>query len=133
MTGTLLFLEADPELRDYISGVLRDDGYHIPVMEEIPPTLSQVRAAKPDLICLDINIAGRKGLDLYRSLRKDQELVRVPVIVMSSLEEADTFMESGFQQFIGEENLPKPEGYIERPILLGALKVMISRLLSTEG
>ena len=132
MAHRVLFLEADPDLREYISGVLADEGFDMLPVSDLPPTLAQVRALAPDLICLDINMPERKGLALYRALRMDETLKRLPIIVMSNLEEADSFMEGGFKAFVGTESLPKPDGYIERPVLIAALKVMITRLLSGE-
>ena len=39
---------------------------------------------RPDLILLDLNLPGISGLDVLASIRADQELASIPVVVFSS-------------------------------------------------
>lgn len=43
-------------------------------------------AAKPDIIILDLNMPKKSGLEILEDIRRDDELKRIPVIVLSNSE-----------------------------------------------
>jgi CheY-like chemotaxis protein len=52
----------------------------------LPEGLEVVRAEKPDLICLDLQMPGEWGPRFYRKLRKDKKLKDLPIIVVSGID-----------------------------------------------
>ena len=70
-----------------------------------------VSAPRPDLILLDLNLPGMDGKELLALLRADEELKRIPVVVMTGEEDAfadcDLSVEAfltkplDFEKFIG--------------------------------
>ena len=73
------------------------------------------RKNRPSLIILDVMMPKESGIGLYRDLKIDQELKDIPVIMLSALSKK-TFFHS--QRVLNEykgENIPDPEGYIEKP------------------
>jgi diguanylate cyclase (GGDEF)-like protein len=51
--------------------------------------LNLARAQRPDLILLDLDLAGLPGLALCRELRRDPELAGIPIIVLSGALEVE--------------------------------------------
>jgi DNA-binding response OmpR family regulator len=50
------------------------DGFRLAVVE------------KPSVIILNMTMAGKDGIQLYRSLKREEELSRIPVIMLSTLD-----------------------------------------------
>ena len=51
--------------------------------------IAEAKARRPDLICLDLNMPGKDGFEVLKTLRADPDLSHIPVIVVSvSSEEA---------------------------------------------
>lgn len=42
------------------------------------------RTAKPDLIILDLNLPGISGRDIIKEMRNDPELMRIPLVILTS-------------------------------------------------
>jgi DNA-binding response OmpR family regulator len=45
---------------------------------------SYIEAARPDLILLDLNIPGKSGKEILASIKRDELLMDIPVIILSS-------------------------------------------------
>jgi CheY-like chemotaxis protein len=61
-------------------------GFDTVLISFAPREMDQVRAAKPDIIILDLIFGGRElaGWQLLQKIRMDRELERVPVILCSA-------------------------------------------------
>ncbi len=57
--------------------------------------LAIARAEAPDLILLDLSIPATDGFEVCRHFRQDEQLRRIPIIVLSALGNAETRLEAG--------------------------------------
>ena len=46
--------------------------------------LEVIRAAKPDLVILDIMLPGRSGMEILRDLREEEDLKSLPVLMLTA-------------------------------------------------
>lgn len=51
------------------------------------------RAARPDLIFLDLNMPGKPGLELLADLKLDEDLKAIPVVILTSSAAAEDISE----------------------------------------
>ena len=65
-------------------------GYtHFSTAESGREGLEAMKENHPDLLLLDIALEDMDGLEVLRSMRKDEELTDIPVIVLSNMREKD--------------------------------------------
>jgi CheY-like chemotaxis protein len=53
-------------------------------IEELRSIDGDVSAERPDLVLLDLNLPGKSGFDVLRSIRTETTLQNVPVVIVSS-------------------------------------------------
>lgn len=83
--------------------------------------LALARAARPDLVLMDINLPGKSGADALRELRDDGDLCDVPVIAVSADARPDhvaRMLELGF------------DAYLTKPIDFAELDAALERHLA---
>jgi CheY-like chemotaxis protein len=85
MSKTVLIIDDEPDVREFLSDVLEDHGYRTLTAADGVEGLQLARQEKPDLVILDLLMPTKTGTDFYRRLSQDQELADTPVIVVSGL------------------------------------------------
>src|SRR4051794_21802577 len=85
--SNILIVDDTPANLDLLCGMLRDRGYRVRVAISGARALIAMRAERPDLVMLDINMPGMSGYDVCRELKRDESLRDVPVIFISALDE----------------------------------------------
>jgi len=116
----ILAVEDDPTLLEVIAYNLKKEGYGVLTASDGVQAVDKARAAKPDLMLLDIMIPGLDGLEVCRILRKE---TGVPIIMLTAKsEEIDKVigLEIGADDYI-----TKPFGMRE---LLARIKAMLRRI-----
>jgi len=64
-------------------------GFTVDVARSGPEALGRVRATRPDLILMDVQMPGMDGLEVMRRLKADPEARAIPVIALTALAMAD--------------------------------------------
>ena len=107
---TVLIIDDEPDTLTYFSTLLQDNGFNTIVAENGDEGLKKVRAAKPDLITLDITMPETSGVRCYRELREKEEWKSIPVIMITGVSE-------DFRGFISSrKQVPPPDGYLAKPV-----------------
>jgi two-component system response regulator len=65
------------------------------------------RAPRPDLILLDLGLPKKDGREVLTDIKSDEELSRIPVVVMTASKDHEDMLKSEFLQV---------EGYITKPV-----------------
>jgi CheY-like chemotaxis protein len=86
MPKKILIIDDDPVVVKYLSAVFSDNGYATCSATSSTEGLEVVKAEKPDLICLDLQMPGEWGPRFYRKLRKDKQFRNLPIIVVSGID-----------------------------------------------
>ena len=81
--GMILVVERNPDVGTLLSALLQDEGYGVVRVSDADGGLEVARQQHPVLICLDDSNREGPGMNLVRALKKDPELQRVPIVVMS--------------------------------------------------
>lgn len=85
MAKKILIVDDDPEILDYLSELLQDNGYQTVTAHNGMEGLEKVRVERPALITLDMDMPEKGGTNFYAGLRKDQAIRDTPVIVVSGV------------------------------------------------
>ncbi|MDR0933118.1 MAG: response regulator transcription factor [Victivallales bacterium] len=81
----ILIVEDENSIRELITHTLKSAGFSS--LYEAPNgefALSLAKRVKPNLILLDLMLPGVNGLDICRTLKADEELCRIPVIMLTA-------------------------------------------------
>jgi len=100
--------------------------------ENRPKGLEMVKTWRPDLIILDVMMAGKEGIKFYYNLKNDRRFRHIPVIMLSAIDRATFFLYEKFQSSQFGTGVPEPEGYLEKPPEAEELLLLIDTLLKTE-
>ena len=115
MAGRVLVVEDDMHMRFLLKAVLETNGYSPVLAKDGRSGLREAREHPPDLIVLDLMMPGQGGLAMYRELKADIRLDKIPVIVLSAVEEESFRHSMSMLRAGGGEDLPPPERYLEKP------------------
>ena len=88
MAAKILVVEDDESMRDLLRLHLSGAGYDVTVAEDGLAAGYAVLKALPDLIICDIEMPNMDGFQFVAALREDRSLSKLPVIFLTSFEEA---------------------------------------------
>jgi DNA-binding response OmpR family regulator len=86
--GTVLAVDDSPTSLMLLVNVLRAEGYQVLSAGDGEAALAAVAANQPELILLDIQMAGLDGFGVCRRLKADPETGEIPVIFISATGES---------------------------------------------
>lgn len=84
MNSRVLVADDDPSTRAMIDMALQDAGYDRLLAADGKSALEQARAARPDLIVLDIGMPYLTGDEVHRELRRDPRTRYIPVVFVTA-------------------------------------------------
>jgi CheY-like chemotaxis protein len=82
--GTVLVVEDHPVNRELVVDVLEAAGYTILQAEDGSGLLERVKATRPDLIILDLQLPGVDGFTLARLLTAEPVTQGIPILAISA-------------------------------------------------
>lgn len=111
-----LVVEDEPDYAQLIAEILQEDGYSVTTASDGMEAFDKVRAQRPDVITLDIQMPRKGGVQFYRELKSDPEFSEIPVVVVTGITRDDKDMENFVRTFLEVEHLPMPDAYLEKPV-----------------
>jgi CRP/FNR family cyclic AMP-dependent transcriptional regulator len=85
---TVLIVEDEAEIRNFISRVLELEGYRVLTADDGKTGMNLVQEEGIDLLLLDLRLPGRDGWSVLREIKRRPGLADIPVIVFTALAEA---------------------------------------------
>jgi twitching motility two-component system response regulator PilH len=80
----ILIVDDSPTERYYLTDILVKNGFSVSTADNGEDALAKIRAERPQLILMDVVMPGANGFQVTRSIARDPELAKVPVIICSS-------------------------------------------------
>ena len=80
----ILLVDDEPEYVKIASLRLKLSGYHVVVAVDGEDALVKAKETSPDLILLDIKLPKMNGFEVFRILKNDPYLSKIPVIFASA-------------------------------------------------
>ncbi|MBW1730520.1 MAG: response regulator [Deltaproteobacteria bacterium] len=134
MSKRILIIDDDPDVVVFLSTLLQDHGYETLEAADGLQGLEITKSEHPDLILMDLMMPQKSGISLLSELKQDEELKKIPVIMVTGVSgETGIDLESFFQRATQANNsgkLLKPEGYVEKPVDPDKLLGMLDKLLA---
>ena len=120
---TVVVVEDEPDAAEMFAEMMRVTGFDVIKLYNSTPAMSTISAAQPDLVVLDIMMPDVSGLEVLRYMRREPELMDIPVILVSAKSmpaDIQEGMDAGASYY-----LTKPVGFLE---LKGAVEELVPAL-----
>jgi DNA-binding response OmpR family regulator len=125
ITGPVLIVDDEPDIVDFLTTVLQDEGYSTETARDGVEALAKMRDCQPSLVILDLMMPRMSGFEVLDVMRQDRTPARPSVIVLSAKSTHQDILdalERGADDFI-----PKP---FDLEDLLLRVRVWLSRAYS---
>jgi two-component system, OmpR family, phosphate regulon response regulator PhoB len=83
-SARVMIVDDDPDIRDVVSAMLEAVGLSVVPVSSAEDALERIRIEPFDLLVLDWNLPKMNGLELCRTLRKDEDLALLPVLFLTA-------------------------------------------------
>ncbi|TKJ37281.1 hypothetical protein CEE37_14330 [candidate division LCP-89 bacterium B3_LCP] len=104
----ILVVDDEPDIRIFFTSVLEDNGATVIEASDGDQAIEMLRAEKPDLVTLDLNMPGKDGGQVFEAIRKDEELAQTRVCIVTGRPE--------LRRLIYDRPVAPPEGYLDKPV-----------------
>jgi len=112
---TVLVVDDEPDVRNYLSTLLRDAGFQVVTAPDGDEAMRIIREKKPDFISLDLVMPRKSGHRLLYELRKDRDLSRIPVLIITA-HARDELGKGDLADLLANRILAGPGAYLEKPV-----------------
>jgi len=97
---TLLVIDDEPAVRALMERTLSKEGYRVLTAESGARGLELARQWKPAVITLDVMMAGMDGWAVLSSLKADPELMDIPVVMMTIVDDQKLGFTLGASEYL---------------------------------
>jgi CheY-like chemotaxis protein len=112
----VLVVDDEPDMRIFLCNLLGGCGYTTVHAGDRREGLRKAKREKPALIILDVMMPNEAGLQLYRDLKQDLRLKRIPVIMVSSIGRKTFLQYQRSYCTLPEEHVTAPGAYLKKPL-----------------
>jgi|SRR6185369_6586541 len=88
-------VDDDENLREIYSTKFNAEGFEVLLAEDGEIGLGVIREKKPDIVLLDIQMPVKDGLTVLGEMQADQELRKIPVIMLTNVDDEETIRAIG--------------------------------------
>ena len=117
--STVLVVEDDEDTRHVYSAGLGRVGYRVITAATGTDGLRAARDEHPDVIVLDLSIAGADGWEVVRCLKASQKTGDIPVLLVT-----------GYSNLANRARAEGCAGYLTKPIRLDTLRTAVASVLA---
>lgn len=128
---TILVVDDEPDVRDYLKMILEDAGFRVVGAGDGEAALEIIKRDKPDFISLDLVMPRKSGHKLLSELRRDQELARIPVLIVTA-HAKDDLGKKDLDDMLENKMITGPGTYLEKPVNPNSYVRAIQRALGLE-
>ena len=111
----VLVVDDEMDMRIVITTVLETGGFEPIVTREGRTGIQKARDNHPDAIILDVMMPGEGGVRMYKDLKADDHLKKIPVIMLSAVKKDSFLHYLKMLQSQVNYTIPMPSAYLEKP------------------
>jgi DNA-binding response OmpR family regulator len=120
MPKHMLIVDDDPSIRDLIAAAFTSEDCIVDAAESGESCLVHLRAHRPDLLLLDVQMPGQDGFQTLKKIRADETLRHVPVVMLTAKRSAKD---------VAQAREKAVADYLAKPINLIQLARRVERVL----
>ena len=134
VSGTILVVEDDPQVRSMLTDALLSLGYAVRAVASAEQALDVLETAPPDLVLTDVHMGAMSGVELCARIKRDPRHALLPVVILTAVTDLHSRvagLAAGADDVFG-----KPFELIELRARVGALlrvKTLLDQLERAES
>lgn len=102
----VLLAEDDASMLYLLKTLLTMEGYEVAVLDLHGDFLAGVRAEDPDVMLMDVHLAGKSGIAMLQELRSQDDLKQMVIIMSSGMNLAHESRDAGATAFLLKPYMP---------------------------
>ena len=127
----ILVVDDEPDVRNFLTTCIQDAGFVVDSAVDGQDALEKIETEIPDLMTLDMVMPRKSGIELIRTLRKNDKWAKLPVIVITA-HARNEFASEDIKDFNAFTSGLKPRRTIEKPVTPEVLVRTICDILEVE-
>ena len=127
---TAVIIDDEPDITTYFEAILTDNGWGVRVANDPNTGIALAQAEPPSVILLDVMMPERGGLSTLIALRKDERTAKVPVILVTGIQET---LKADFGDFLDRFKKYHPDAYVQKPVEAAELLQTVENVTSRSG
>jgi CheY-like chemotaxis protein len=127
----ILVVDDEPDVRNFLTACIQDAGFMVDSAVDGQDALEKIEEEIPDLMTLDMVMPRKSGIELIRTLRKNDKWAKLPVIVITA-HARNEFASEDIKCFDAFTSGLKPRRTIEKPVTPKVLVNTICDILDVE-
>lgn len=127
MNVKIIIIEDDPDICEILEYNLKQEDFDVEVFHDGQKGLDAILTEPPDLVLLDLMLPGKSGMEIARTIRKEEQTSNLPIIMITARsEEMDILhgLEQGADDYITKPFRPKE--------VIARVKALLRRHLRDE-
>lgn len=112
---TILIVDDEPNIRKSLKMVLEDAGFQVVTAADGVEAMEIIKEKRPDFISLDLIMPRKSGHKLLYELRKDKQLSRIPVLIVTAHAQ-DDLGKGDLKDLLDNRIMSGPGIYLEKPV-----------------
>jgi len=126
----ILVVEDDPDIVDYYSFFLEDEGYEVRSASRCSSAREMIADFRPEVVLIDALLPGKSGLELLVALRRDSQWKDLPMVVVTG---NDDLLNDDCQSYLGaHEGVRGPDVVLGKPVDRDSLLKVLDTLLNED-
>ena len=118
------------DMRLFMTTLFETSGYRVVAVRDGRQGLAKASELEPDLIILDVMMPGEGGAKMYQALKGDPGLDRIPVIMLSAVDQKAYHHFLNMLTVQAGKPIPAPRAYVEKPPDPDALLALAEKILA---
>ena len=123
----------EADMRIFLLNLLDTGGFETVIVESGTAGLQRIRQEKPALIILHILQYRDSNMLLYRDLKHDEILKKIPVIMLSDVDQKTFYHCQKFTSRPSGQAVPGPEAYLVKPPEADELLQLVQSLIQASN
>ena len=124
-------IDDEEDLTTYFSAILEENGFSVQTATNAEDGERLIREDPPDLICLDLLMPGKTGINLFLRLRRREEPLKdIPLVIITGIKEQ---INVDWKDIVSRSRARVPDGFIEKPVTPQRLMRVVNDVLSGES
>jgi two-component system OmpR family response regulator len=103
MSKHVVLVEDETNIAEAIRFLLGRDGWRVETLANGGNAAEVIRAARPDLVMLDVMLPGKTGFEILAELRSDDSLADLPILMLTARGQArdrEMALQAGVSRFM---------------------------------
>ena len=125
-----VIIDDEPDITTYLGTLLGDNGWSVQTANDPNEGIALAQSTPPDIVLLDVMMPERGGLSTLIALRKDERTAKIPVILVTGIQES---LKADFGDFLDRFKKYHPDAYLQKPINEAELLQTLADVVSRSG